>query len=76
MSEGINTENVGRFFRDHVEGAHGELAFELLSGGRSNLTYRVRGEGRSWVLRRPPLCQLKPHRGERRTLPDGSWEVS
>jgi aminoglycoside phosphotransferase (APT) family kinase protein len=36
------------------------LAFELLAGGRSNLTYRVRGGGASWVLRRPPLGHVLP----------------
>jgi aminoglycoside phosphotransferase (APT) family kinase protein len=58
--EGIHAENVGRFFRKHIDGAQCELTFELLSGGRSNLTYRVRGEGRDWVLRRPPLGHVLP----------------
>lgn len=32
------------------------LEFELITGGRSNLTYRVRdAAGTRWVLRRPPL---------------------
>jgi aminoglycoside phosphotransferase (APT) family kinase protein len=32
------------------------LAYEVIAGGRSNLTYRVSdAEGRKWVLRRPPL---------------------
>ena len=35
------------------------LAFDLIAGGRSNLTYRVTdAEGRAWVLRRPPLGQV------------------
>jgi aminoglycoside phosphotransferase (APT) family kinase protein len=58
--EGIHSENVERFFREHVEGAGQALEFELLSGGRSNLTYRVRGGERSWVLRRPPLGHVLP----------------
>jgi len=58
--EGIHAENVGQFFRHHVEGGDCELEFELLSGGRSNLTYRVRGGGRDWVLRRPPLGHVLP----------------
>jgi len=33
----------------------GPLTAELISGGKSNLTYRVRAGGRSLVLRRPPL---------------------
>ncbi|HCT75635.1 MAG TPA: acyl-CoA dehydrogenase [Micromonosporaceae bacterium] len=28
---------------------------ELIAGGKSNLTYRVWGDGREWVVRRPPL---------------------
>lgn len=60
MTEGIHEENVGRFFEEHVDGAQCELAFELLSGGRSNLTYRVRGGGKDWVLRRPPLGHVLP----------------
>jgi len=35
------------------------LSFTLIAGGRSNLTYKVDDqEGRSWVLRRPPLGQV------------------
>jgi aminoglycoside phosphotransferase (APT) family kinase protein len=33
----------------------GLLAANLLSGGRSNLTYEISDELRRWVLRRPPL---------------------
>ena len=35
-------------------------SFSLISGGRSNLTYLVRGGGREWVLRRPPLGHVLP----------------
>ena len=34
---------------------HGPLSGELVSGGRSNLTYLVCDERRSWIVRRPPL---------------------
>jgi aminoglycoside phosphotransferase (APT) family kinase protein len=58
---GIDAGRVSRFFADRVPGADGPLRFELLSGGRSNLTYLVRGpEGRRWVLRRPPLGHVLP----------------
>ncbi|MET7877530.1 phosphotransferase family protein [Micromonospora sp. DT68] len=33
---------------------------ELLTGGRSNLTYRISQGERSWVLRRPPLGHVMP----------------
>src|SRR5262245_27799525 len=57
---GINAENVARFFRERVPGGDVPLEFSLISGGRSNLTYLVRGGGREWVLRRPPLGHVLP----------------
>jgi aminoglycoside phosphotransferase (APT) family kinase protein len=57
---GIDLGRVSRFFAEHVPGADVPLRFELLSGGRSNLTYRVSGAGQSWVLRRPPLGHVLP----------------
>lgn len=38
----------------------GALRAELISGGRSNLTYLVADDGSKWVLRRPPLAGLTP----------------
>jgi aminoglycoside phosphotransferase (APT) family kinase protein len=38
----------------------GELRAELISGGRSNLTFRVFDDASRWVLRRPPLHGLTP----------------
>ncbi len=52
---GIDAARVAGFFAAHVPGGDVPLGFELISGGRSNLTYLVRGGGREWVLRRPPL---------------------
>src|SRR5258708_39844874 len=57
---GIHSDNVSRFFRERVPGGDCALRFELISGGRSNLTYLVRGGGREWVLRRPPLGHVLP----------------
>lgn len=34
---------------------NGPLSVSLLSGGRSNLTYRLSAGGEQWVMRRPPL---------------------
>ncbi len=49
------------WFLDHVPGARPPLAFEVIPGGRSNLTYLVRdSDGGSWVLRRPPLSGVLP----------------
>ena len=38
----------------------GDLQIELISGGRSNLTYIVGDAERRWVARRPPLAGLTP----------------
>ena len=40
-------EAVARFFAEHVAGGDVPLEFSLISGGRSNLTYRVEGGGRA-----------------------------
>src|SRR5262245_61907624 len=57
---GLNVATVAQFFREHIAGGDVELDFSLISGGRSNLTYLVRGGGREWVLRRPPLGHVLP----------------
>ena len=45
-----------RWLAEHVEGAVAPFAFDLIAGGRSNLTFRVTGaDGARFVLRRPPL---------------------
>src|SRR5437867_51247 len=52
MSEtppGIDPEAVGRLIGQ--DGLHAEM----LSRGRSNLTYRVWNDAGEWVVRRPPL---------------------
>ena len=54
--QGIDVERVSRWMVDHVEGAIAPFEFRLITGGRSNLTFRVTGaDGRAFVLRRPPL---------------------
>ncbi len=57
---GINYQRVSEFFAKNVPGGDVELDIQLLSGGRSNLTYIVRGGGDTWVLRRPPLGHVLP----------------
>lgn len=57
---GINFENVSRFFAGNVPGGDAPLTFTLISGGRSNLTYRVDSPSQTWVLRRPPLGHVLP----------------
>ncbi len=57
---GIRRDAVERFFAAQVPGGAGPLRFSLISGGRSNITYRVDGAGGTWVLRRPPLGHVLP----------------
>jgi aminoglycoside phosphotransferase (APT) family kinase protein len=57
--KGIDVPNVTAWMRERVPDLAPPLSFELIAGGRSNLTYRVAdAEGRAWVLRRPPLGQV------------------
>jgi len=52
---GLDVPAVTRWMKEHVAGADGELAFQLVAAGGSNLTYRVEsGSGRRFALRRPP----------------------
>ncbi len=53
---GINAANLQKWFDPKVGGLDGPLTFTPVTGGHSNLTYRVAdSSGRQWVLRRPPL---------------------
>ena len=52
---GLDETRVSEFLRRQVPGAEGPFRFELVSGGRSNLTYRVHSGQQSFALRRPPL---------------------
>lgn len=57
---GINEERVTAWMREHV-GAVAPLRFELIAGGRSNLTFRVTdANARSYALRRPPVSHVLP----------------
>jgi aminoglycoside phosphotransferase (APT) family kinase protein len=57
--EGIDLPAVTTWFGDHVAAVEPPLSFDLIAGGRSNLTYRVTDQaGGTWVLRRPPLGQV------------------
>lgn len=52
---GIDIDPVSRWLDQHIDGIGGPYEFELITGGRSNLTYRVRDAGGTTVvLRRPP----------------------
>lgn len=56
MPDGINVESVSQWLNLHIPGFQGPASFELIAGGRSNLTFRcLDANGRVLVLRRPPL---------------------
>ncbi|MGO8869948.1 MAG: phosphotransferase family protein [Acidimicrobiales bacterium] len=59
--EGIDAERVTRWMATTIAGAEPPFRFELIAGGRSNLTYRVTdATGRSYALRRPPVSHVLP----------------
>ena len=59
--EGIQVEQVTRWFEEHVDGVVPPLEFSLIAGGHSNLTFKVTDAvGRACVLRRPPLHHVLP----------------
>lgn len=54
--QGIEVDKVSHWLQEHIAGALAPFEFELITGGRSNLTFRVVGaDGTQFVLRRPPL---------------------
>jgi aminoglycoside phosphotransferase (APT) family kinase protein len=59
--EGIDADRVEKWFSDNIDGTEPPLRFELIAGGRSNLTYRVTdGADRQFALRRPPRSHVLP----------------
>ncbi len=60
VPEGINGPNISRYFAENVPGGDAPLEITLISGGKSNLTYKVSAPGHTWVLRRPPLGHALP----------------
>src|SRR5450759_2794767 len=59
--EGIDAPAVSAWIASKVPGATPPFSFELIAGGRSNLTYRVvDGANRSMALRRPPVSHVLP----------------
>jgi aminoglycoside phosphotransferase (APT) family kinase protein len=52
---------LGQWFTTKVPGAEVPLTADLITGGKSNLTYRVSdAAGASWAVRRPPLGPKAP----------------
>lgn len=52
---GIDVERVTAWLVENIDGAVAPFEFDVIVGGRSNLTYTVTGsDGTKFVLRRPP----------------------
>src|SRR5260370_12988327 len=61
MTEGINAASVTAWLVEHIAGVRAPFMFELIPGGRSNLTFAVTdAAGRRLVLRRPPMSHVLP----------------
>ncbi|WP_197382152.1 phosphotransferase family protein [Mycolicibacterium mengxianglii] len=57
---GMDTPALERFLRESGVNLQGALRVEMISGGRSNLTYKASDDVSSWVVRRPPTSGLTP----------------
>lgn len=52
----IHEERVTRWLDNNIDGLVAPFRFDMIAGGRSNITYRVHdASGRTVVLRRPPI---------------------
>ncbi|WIM86506.1 phosphotransferase family protein [Candidatus Mycobacterium wuenschmannii] len=58
--DGLDLSALDAHLRSAGVGRDGELTAQLISGGRSNLTFLVADDSSKWVLRRPPLHGLTP----------------
>jgi aminoglycoside phosphotransferase (APT) family kinase protein len=58
--EGLDLDALDRHLTEVGIARSGQLRGELISGGRSNLTFLVSDDASRWVLRRPPLHGLTP----------------
>jgi aminoglycoside phosphotransferase (APT) family kinase protein len=54
----LDTVGLQAYLRAQGVPTSGTLTAELVSGGRSNLTYLVDDDTSSWVLRRPPMGMI------------------
>jgi aminoglycoside phosphotransferase (APT) family kinase protein len=56
---GVDVDRVTSWFESNIDGAKAPLEFDLIAGGRSNLTFKVTdATGASYVLRRPPVSNV------------------
>ncbi|MFD8103034.1 phosphotransferase family protein [Nocardia fluminea] len=57
---GMDIAALEQFLRGQGVEVRGELRVELISGGRSNLTFSAADDVSRWVVRRPPVAGLTP----------------
>ncbi|MEU1994108.1 phosphotransferase family protein [Nocardia gamkensis] len=60
MTADVDIATLHRYLTGAGVPVEGELRLELISGGRSNLTYKVFDDTSTWVLRRPPVSGATP----------------
>ncbi|HLS00179.1 phosphotransferase family protein [Mycolicibacillus parakoreensis] len=58
--DGLDLDRLDGYLRGVGVARSGALRAELITGGRSNLTFLVSDDAGRWVLRRPPLHGLTP----------------
>jgi aminoglycoside phosphotransferase (APT) family kinase protein len=56
--DAVDPGALGVWLAANVDGASGGVKVDQLSGGSSNLTFRVRDDANDWVLRSPPLLHV------------------
>jgi len=57
---GLKSDDLRRLLVSAGVDVVGDLRIELISGGRSNLTFEVRDDVHHWVAHRPPMGGLTP----------------
>jgi aminoglycoside phosphotransferase (APT) family kinase protein len=57
---GMDVAALRAFLIENGVAVRGELIVELISGGRSNLTFTAHDDNSHWVVRRPPTGGLTP----------------
>ena len=54
----LDTDSLGRYLEQHIDGFSGPLTAEKFAGGQSNPTFKLSARGKSYVLRRKPPGEL------------------
>jgi aminoglycoside phosphotransferase (APT) family kinase protein len=55
MTDNLDLDALAGYLRGQGVAVSGDLTATQISGGRSNLTYRLHDDATAWLLRRPPL---------------------